>query len=43
MREGAISSEERSLQFDDIPIDEKEIKQLPKKVSHRPMFELTAS
>jgi hypothetical protein len=34
MREGAISSEERSLQFDGIPIDEKEIKQLPRKVSH---------
>jgi len=34
MREGAISSEERSLQFDGIPVDEKEIGQLPRKVSH---------
>ena len=34
MRDGAISSEERSLQFGDIPIDEKDIKQLPRKVSH---------
>jgi len=33
MREGAISSEERSLEFDGIPIDEKEIGQLPRKVS----------
>jgi len=34
MREGAISAEERSLQFGDIPIDKKDIKQLPRKVSH---------
>lgn len=34
MREGAISSEERSLQFGDIPLDEKEIGKLPRKVSH---------
>jgi hypothetical protein len=33
MREGAISSEERSLEFDGIPIDEKEIGKLPRKVS----------
>jgi hypothetical protein len=33
MREGAISSEERSEQFEGIPIDEKEIKKLPRKVS----------
>jgi hypothetical protein len=41
MREGAISAEERSLQFGDIPIDKKEIKQLPRKVSH-PKIELVA-
>jgi hypothetical protein len=34
MREGAISAEERSLQFGNIPIDKKEIKQLPRKVSY---------
>jgi hypothetical protein len=34
MRDGAISSEERSGQFGGIPIDEKEIKGLPKKVSY---------
>lgn len=31
--EGVISSEERSEQFKDIPVDEKEIGKLPRKVS----------
>ena len=34
MREGAISSEERSLEFEGIPVDEKEIGRLPRKVSY---------
>ena len=36
--EGVISSEERSGQFEGIPIDEDEIKKLPKKVSHPSTF-----
>jgi hypothetical protein len=33
MRDGAISSEERSGEFEEWMIDEKEIKKLPRKVS----------